>query len=428
MKTHSSTWVRALKSVILVVVLLLVGILGFKRLKALSTPAEKGDLSPPLTQVHVLKLVPQDYQETLSGYGRVRAMLQTVVSAEIQGVVQDVSPQLEIGAHVEKGTVLVRIGDADYQEAKGRHLASLEQNTIELSRQNAEIKSLEDQQRVSKREFKLSSDELARRIQMFENNVTSMDEVDRQRRATTTVELSTLRIENNLRLARINAKRLESIMKSTRLDISRAQRDIDRCVLKAPFTGVIESKSVQPGIRIAAGTELFRVVDPHRVEVPIALPASSFGDVKVGAEVKLTRTNRPGCSWRAQVTRVSPALQVEDRTYHVFIVIEETEDSSAPPLGAFLIAKIKGPIRKDVLVLPRTSFLDGGVLALAPGHGEKSVKVEELKVKIDHLLPDVILSRDPEARGREVILDNLEQIAAGSLVEVQKDEPSRMNK
>ena len=65
-----------------------------------------------------------DYQEEFSGYGRVRALLDTVVSSEVQGVVVEVSPDLEAGSAIKKGTVLIKIDDRDYQEALGRHKAT----------------------------------------------------------------------------------------------------------------------------------------------------------------------------------------------------------------------------------------------------------------------------------------------------------------
>ena len=141
-------------------------------------------------------------------------------------------------------------------------------NLAEEKRQIADVKGLEDQLRVAKRELEISRSELERRIEMRKNNVGSPDEVDRQQRATKSVELNMLRIENNLKLGKINKSRISSQIKSTRIDIKRAERDIERCTLIAPFSGVVESRKAQLGARVAPGAELYRLVDTSKSKCP----------------------------------------------------------------------------------------------------------------------------------------------------------------
>ncbi len=418
MNDRSTGIARIVISVFLFIILLALGIAGLLKLKSLSKPAERGAMAPPLTRVDVLRLKKQDYREILRGYGRCRAMLRTVVSSEVQGVVLKVAPELEAGARVRKGVVLVEIDESDYRETLARKQATLEQNQAQLKHQESDILSLETQLAVARAELELSLAELERRIQMYKNDVASPDEVDRQRRATKAVELAALKIENALHLGRITTTQISSTMKSTLVDIKRAERDMARCQLRAPYDGVIESRLVQPGALMAPGTELFRILDPNRVEVPVALPASAFGDVQVGAEVKVETTNDSRSSWSTTIARIAPQLQVDDRTFQVFVVIEATAEKAAPPPGAFLRATIEGPLRRGVFVLPRTAFLDDEVLVLKEGHAGRSAQVEGLRLKIDQFLPDVALSKDPHAEGREIVLDNLEQIASGSEVEI----------
>ncbi|MFT7618131.1 MAG: RND family efflux transporter MFP subunit [Planctomycetota bacterium] len=416
--TPKQTLRRTIASVVLVILVLVIGVQGFKALKAMAKPAEKGVSTPPLTRVDVLTLERQDYQEKLQGYGRVRALRQTVVSAEIQGLVRKISPSLEAGAHVEAGTVLVSIDDRDYRESLGRHQATLTQNESELERQKADIQSQETQLKISNQELELSMKELARRIQMKVNKVASADEVDRQRRATTAVELSKLRIENNVKLGTINVQRLESMMASTQLDIQRAERDIQRCTLTVPYAGVIESRVVQVGSRVTLGSELFRVVDPSVVEIPITLPATYYGDVPLGADVKLIGSDINEQTWSAKIERISPSVSAADRTFQVFVVVAETKTKKAPTPGAFLKAEILGALRTSVYVIPRTAFLDDLVLVLGKDQEDKKAIVEGLALTIDRILPDVALTSDARAEGRDVVLNNLERIASGSTVEV----------
>lgn len=418
MKSPNSTLRRILASGFLVILLLVIGVQGFQALKALAQDAEKGVNTPPLTRVDVLNLTLQDYRENLVGYGRARAIRQTVVSSEVQGLVRTLAPTLAAGGHVPSDQTLVTIDDRDYRETLGRHKATQSQNDAEHQRQLAEIVDLKTQLEVAESELSLSLKELDRRIRMQATNVASIDEVDRQRRATKNVELAKLRIESSIKLGQINVTRIEAMMAATRLDIQRAERDIARCQLSAPYAGVIESRAVQIGTRISVGSELYRILDPGIIEIPVTLPATYYRDVELGAEVKLTGGDLNQDSWTAKIERISPSVSATDRTFQVFAVVLETKEKKAPTPGAFLKAKILGALRKDVYVIPRTAFLEEFILVLAPGQDDQRAIVEGLKLRIDRLLPDYALTRDPRAKNRDVVLNSLERIASGSKVEV----------
>ena len=65
--------------------------------------------------------------------------------------------------------------------------------------------------------------------------------------------------------------------------IAAAQLDLGRTVIRAPYAGRIVDRDVEEGARVAPGTVLFELVDVSRVEIPVALPASRYGEIAVGA-------------------------------------------------------------------------------------------------------------------------------------------------
>ena len=84
----------------------------------------------PLTAVQAIHVRKTNYQEEISAYGQAKALKNTIVEAEIAGVVIWISPKLKGGAKVQKGEILVKLGPKDFLVAKNRAQANLNQSLI----------------------------------------------------------------------------------------------------------------------------------------------------------------------------------------------------------------------------------------------------------------------------------------------------------
>jgi multidrug resistance efflux pump len=65
-------------------------------------------------------------------------------------------------------------------------------------------------------------------------------------------------------------------------DASLAQAMVERCVIKAPFSGRVVERKVNRYEYVAEGTPLIEIIDDKNLEVEMILPSSSLVWLKIG--------------------------------------------------------------------------------------------------------------------------------------------------
>ncbi|MBO9709908.1 MAG: efflux RND transporter periplasmic adaptor subunit [Caulobacter sp.] len=123
-------------------------------------------------------------------------------------------------------------------------------------------------------------------------------------------------------------------------------------VVTSPIAGRITSADTSLGAYVTAGTELFRVADPGRVEIQAALPAADARRVRPGDAATVETLDGPAS---AVVRSVTPALDAESRTATAVLVLTGPTAATLAP-GQALAARITprgGPARPgDRIAVP----------------------------------------------------------------------------
>jgi len=349
----------------------------------------------------------RDYRETLTGYGRARAMRRTTVAAEVAGLVMRVSPDLEAGNAVEPGVPLVWLDDRDLKDAVSSIEARLARNAADASRLSADYASIAQQLELAAEELAIAQRELARVTKLLDREVATTSDRDAETlrvslRRTAIVRLEADRKRNEAQRDGNGAEKQELAVA-----LGQARTNLSRAVISAPYAGRIEERHVQPGSRVAPGAALFDLVNVSWVEIPVALPASRYGQVKTGSIADLRLPGSGGERWKAKVARLAPIVRAEDRTFLVYL--ESRGDRVLPP-GAFVTATIRGKSYANVFVVPRTAFVGERLFVIENGVARQRIP------HVVHALPAVILCDDGIEEGDRIIVTNLEQVADGAQV------------
>lgn len=402
---------------LLALLILVGGAVGMAGLAALKKPPvrEAGHEFLPLVGVVSPALV--DHREKLEGYGRARAMRSADVLAEVAGVVSWIAPALESGGSVEAGDELLRIDPRDFELAVEQAESACRQATADLERTRAELAGLGNQLAVAKTALDASQRELDRALELAKDDLATANEVDVLRRAhdfqhRQVVELESLQraTEPRVTWGEADSARLAAAAKKARLDL-------DRTRIKAPFPGRIEKRTTELGQRVAPGASLFRLVDLSRVEVPVALPGSRFGEVEVGAGAQIRLREGGDVVWRGNVVRVAPAIDPRNRTFEAYLEVAGDAHETTVAPGAFVLATIDGTLHRSVRVVPRGSFVEGKLyLARPASETEGLATVEPVAPIVKRQLVDVALVESGLNDGDLVIVTNIERVAPGSQV------------
>jgi cobalt-zinc-cadmium efflux system membrane fusion protein len=193
---------------------------------------------------------------------------------------------------------------------------------------------------------------------------------------------------------------------------SGAARADGRIVIRAPLAGAVASRSLTPGSRVDAGTELFTVVDPSVVWVEANVPAAEAARVSA----KSAATFRvPGSDAGRSVRRTVSVGSVIDSVSRTVPVIYEVANPDGM-LKVGMNAQVAVGTGRDVegVVIPSSAVLDEDgrpVVYVQPG-GER---FEKRAVEIGGTSGDRTLVRSGVEAGERVVTGAAYQVRLASL-------------
>ena len=104
--------------------------------------------------------------------------------------------------------------------------------------------------------------------------------------------------------------------------VARSGRVHDVTTLTTPSGGVIDTLDVRPGMTLAMGQPLARIVGLGSVWLDAAVPEARIGDVRPGAAVTADLTAFPGEHFPGRVQAILPTAQSESRTVTVRVELQ----------------------------------------------------------------------------------------------------------
>jgi len=263
--------------------------------------------------VEVLRATLETFQEIVRVTGTIQANRDVTVSAEEGGVIRELL--VDRGAIVREGQPLFRIDDAilraQVDEATAR---------AELARESWE-----------------------RRARLFEQDGVG-------------VELAYLE-------ARYQAEQAAAIL-------AMLQERLDRTVIRAPISGVVDAREVEVGTMVAPGTPVARIVQLDPVRVTGGVPERFAGEIRAGAPALVTFDVLRGESFSGVIRYVGATVNPRNRTFEVEVLLPNPGGIVKPEMVANLeIGRNELP---DVVVLPQEAVIrveDGFVVFVVEGEG-----------------------------------------------------------
>lgn len=236
-------------------------------------PADK----PPdslIPQVRIAQVTPYTGDLDLALTGTVVPHREVRLAAEVSGRVAVKSPGCRAGSQVAEGDVLIEIDRENYELALRTAEAELNQARIMVEETGKELDGLRKNVDLSKEQVQLLEDEHQRNERL--GGVVSRNELDQSRRAWLDARTQQATRENLLATVLARVERMRAARDLAQRHVERAQLDLQRTQVKAPFDGVVVRDLVEKDDFVQLGSPLANIEDTRRVEVLCNLTESDL--------------------------------------------------------------------------------------------------------------------------------------------------------
>jgi membrane fusion protein, multidrug efflux system len=337
--------------------------------------------------VRVITVEPTTIDVVVRSQGTVVPRTETALLPEITGRVVHVSPSLLPGGFFQAGATLVRLESRDYELAVVSARAQVAQATARLTVE-------EEEAAVARREWAV---------------------LGRGDPAPLVLR------EPQLAEAR-------AALDAARSALERAERDLARTTIQAPFAGRARDKRVDVGQIVSPGTPLATIygIDVAEIRLPLPDDELAFLDLPLGfrgaqagppVTVRATFAGQE-LQWRGRIIRTEGEIDFASRMVHLVAEVKDPygrgpKSGTAPlAVGMFVRAEIAGRRLSDVFVVPRGALRGADQVLVV----DDSSRVQIRRVQIVRGERDWVVIGGGLAPGERVSVSPLDVVVDGMVV------------
>ena len=297
-------------AIVLPILVLLAGAGGFAALRASKPQARPVEVTEKIWNVTVQPAVAQRLSPSLTLYARVDSNRVSTLSAALSADVLAV--QALEGARVEQGELLVELDDREARLTLAQRQASLDEIRPELVNEQHRYETNRRQLVHEQQLLSLIGRDVERANKLMSRDMGSAAHLDEakqsQARQAMAVTQRKLAIAEH---ASIKAA-LQARLNFAEAQLQRAQLDLERTRITAPFSGRVSSVQVSVGNRVQPTAPLLRLIDTANLELRAQIPSRYLATVRYAlqhGEAIHARTTVDGRTITALLKRLSAEVK-----------------------------------------------------------------------------------------------------------------------
>jgi RND family efflux transporter MFP subunit len=272
----------------------------------------------PLTRIEIITVMPETVQLSVQSQGTLMPKIESELAVEVSGRIIEMAPDFRAGGRFKKGDILFKIDPADYEAAVAARAAELASAGLSLAQEEA-----------------LAEQAAADWSAMGQGE------------------------PSPLTLRKPQLAQAHAMVRSAEAALKRAKRDLNRTEIRAPYDGMVLSKSVDLGQYVVANPTLpiARIFSSDTGEVRLPLTqeeASLLNDpTETQSRVALINDSPQGpIEWAGRFVRYEATIDPSSRLIHAIAEVANPFEQGMRR-GMFLKAEISGQTLEQAFVIPR---------------------------------------------------------------------------
>lgn len=331
----------------------------------------------PAVLVEVQEAQPENINMIVAGQGNVQPKHTTNLVAQVSGQIVEISPNFQNGGFFNEGDVLLRIDPQDYEVALQNAKANLAQAKAALAEESARAQ-------VAREEWE-------------------------------SLELGEIPA---LGLREPQVASAVAAMQSAEAAVAKAQRDLDRTVIRAPFAGLLSNKNVDLGQFINVGSQIGQLMGTETAEIRVPLSdrdlaflnlpsteqTDNFPRVQLRSEVAgVTHT------WQGNLVRSEGVLDSNSRVIYGVVEVKDPYNRNGDThpeilrFGRFVALDIEGLFVENVFRIPRYALTADGNVWLV----DEDRRLQRQHVEVLRAEENAVVINEGLKAGDQVVLTQL---------------------
>jgi multidrug efflux pump subunit AcrA (membrane-fusion protein) len=303
----------------------------------------KHDTGP--VQVKVAKVTAREVQRVVDTVGTLFPLDETIISAEIDGRVDEV--KVDLGDRVAAGQVIVHIQDEEQRYLLAQMEAQMRQSMERLGLKDEKEKVEDIRETPEPRRARAELFEAEQRFKRIKNlvdqGISSRSELDQAESRFKSLQAA---YDSSLYQTRNIIQEVERY---------RAQLDLQRKKLRdatvtAPFAGSIKERHVNVGQFVRPNTPLMTMVKTDPLRLRIEVPERMAPWIKTGQVAQVLVEAFTDRTFTGRIWRISPMVDQTKRTFVVEALIDNPRDELKP--GSYARARIPTNKVERIRLLP----------------------------------------------------------------------------
>lgn len=401
--------------------------------------AMSGPVKVSVVEARVAGAGPAAGQSVLSASGYVVAAHKIAVGAKVMGRVAWIG--VEKGDRVERGQLLVRLEDAEYQAQVGQARANVAAAQAKLDQLRAGSRPQEKGQgraAVAQAEATLRNAERehARLVSLFESGVTSRAELDR---AAAQLDVARAQLESARQSSELTeigpraeeVRGAEAAVLQAKAALDYALTQLESTRITAPVTGTILERIVETGEMVTpsafgesgARTSVVSLADLGDLQVELDISQTDFARLSMGQRAEIIPEAYPSLRYGGFIEEIAPEANRAKATVQVKVKVESPDAQLRPEMNARVNFLAAAEPRAEpssngatAVLIPQSAVVrrDGGDFVFVIKNGT----VEMRSVRVGETAGEDVAILDGITRGDRVVVRGAEALDDGDRVEV----------
>ena len=415
-RSVAATTARVVAQIVLMVAILSAAGLFTQRLVA-DKPERRS--RPVFTTTYTVDTVTAErgnYRPVFTAYGQTVAGRSVDLRALVGGEIVEVSPLLRAGEAVPENEALVTIDRFQYEGAVVEAQSGLAEAQARIAQGEARIAAERAKEASLAEQLQLAEDDLARAQRLRQRRQGTQQVVDSRALVVSQRQQALDAMEQTVAVETAGLEQLRATLPRLEFAVSRAERNLESTVLRAPFRGIVREANAEPGRLVSANDVVVSLYDPQAIEVRFTLNDARYGrlqaasdDPLIGRAVEVVWTvGGREYVYPATVARLGAEIAASRGGVEVFARLEQSADRPSIRPGAFVEVRVPDVEYSDVFALPDTALFDGDKVYL-----KVDGKLVARPVDVVAFADDRVIVREGIEPGSKVLTTRITEVAEG---------------